>query len=271
MPACPDCDGASINLSFVGSGDCQYCHGTGEGGMLDKIVAGLADAEVRPCSMCAGTGQCQTCGGTGEVSASECASCGSEEHASDDYPQSERGGCGSEEHATSYDNDSSYLPSSYATSHESPSTGGSSYSSSSSATSDSLPTGTSTSSSGFFWAVFIVVAILFIANREALFEGTPRPQAADVNEAQHSQREAEAQRRAHHDAEVQREAQSKAEAQRRDQERAQWKAQQEAQSRRQAQLEAGAQQREERREEPRKELTLTGELDKKLTQPMKGG
>jgi hypothetical protein len=142
MSACPDCDGASINLAFVGSGDCQYCHGTGEGDMLDKIVAGLANSEVRPCGMCAGTGQCQTCGGTGEVSASECASCGSEEHASDDCPQSECASSGSNDHATHYDSDSSYSPSSSAISPDSPSTGG------------------SKSSSGVFWGVFSVAVIL---------------------------------------------------------------------------------------------------------------
>jgi len=67
MAACPDCDAASVNLEFIGTGDCHYCHGTGEGTLLDQFSANLVGEEAEPCSMCEGTGQCQTCGGTGEV------------------------------------------------------------------------------------------------------------------------------------------------------------------------------------------------------------
>jgi hypothetical protein len=71
MAACPDCDAASVNYDFTGTGDCKYCHGTGEGGFLAQVVASLANAVVEPCPMRDGTGQCQTCGGTGEVDDNE--------------------------------------------------------------------------------------------------------------------------------------------------------------------------------------------------------
>lgn len=65
MAKCPDCDSIKI-LRDEGDGKCDYCHGDGYGGMLDRVVGGLVGEEPE-CWKCHGTGMCQTCGGTGVV------------------------------------------------------------------------------------------------------------------------------------------------------------------------------------------------------------
>jgi DnaJ-class molecular chaperone len=64
---CPDCDGPAIDLGYgAGNGKCSVCHGTGFGGIVDQIAAGLVGKESE-CWKCGGSGDCQTCGGSGEL------------------------------------------------------------------------------------------------------------------------------------------------------------------------------------------------------------
>jgi DnaJ-class molecular chaperone len=64
---CPDCDGPAIDLGYgAGNGKCSVCHGTGFGGIVDQMAAGLV-GEKSECWKCGGSGDCQTCGGSGEL------------------------------------------------------------------------------------------------------------------------------------------------------------------------------------------------------------